>query len=153
MPKPKNEDWELGEHWESFRVKESDALADLLGKVEENRGEFIRNALLKIFEGKLLIDCPTCEGETIIYSGVGKGSSSASRKKGKGNKSKVFSFRSDSGIQKDLAREKDKGEIIRMSVAVALSKEHTMECPTCRGTGKVIGGPKLRRTVLAKFST
>lgn len=153
MPKPKNEDWELGDHWESFRVKESDSLSDLLTKVDENRGEFIRNALLKLYEGKLLIDCPTCEGEMVIYSGIGSKAHASSKKRGKGNKSKVFTFRSDSGIQKDLAKEKDKGEIIRMSVAVALSKEHVMECPTCRGTGKVIGGPKLRRSVLAKLST
>lgn len=153
MAKPKNDNWELGDHWESFRVKESDPLSDLLTKVEENRGEFIRNALLKLYEGKVLINCPTCEGETLIYSGIGSKSQGSSKKKAKGNRSKVFTFRSDSGLQRDLAKEKDKGEIIRMSVAVALSKEHAMECPTCRGTGKVIGGPKLRRTVLAKLPT
>lgn len=152
MAKPKNEDWELGEQWESFRVKESDSLMNLLSHVEGNRGEFIRNALLKYYEGKLLIDCPTCEGEGAIYSGSGKGHATSSKKKGKDGKSKVFTFRSDSGLQKDLAKAKDKGETIKTSLAVALSKDHVLECPTCRGVGKVIGGPKLRKSVLAKFS-
>lgn len=152
MPRPKNEDWDIGDRWESFRVKDNDPLAGLLEGVQENRGEFIRSALLKMFEGKLLIDCPTCEGEAVIYSGVGKGSGASAGKKTKAQKSKVFSFRSDSGLQKDLAKGKDKGDIIRMSVAVALSKEHSVECPTCRGTGKIIGGPKIRRAALAKLS-
>ncbi|MGE3680162.1 MAG: hypothetical protein AB7G93_00460 [Bdellovibrionales bacterium] len=152
MAKPKNEDWELGEQWESFRVKESDNLMALLSGVEGNRGEFIRNALLKFYEGKLLIDCPTCEGDGQIYSGSGKGQASSSKKKGKDGKSKVFTFRSDSGLQKDLAKAKDKGETIKMSLAVVLSKEHVLECPTCRGVGKIIGGPKLRKSVLAKMS-
>ena len=152
MARPKNEDWDIGDRWESFRVKDNDPLAGLLEGVQENRAEFIRNALLKMFEGKLLIDCPTCEGETVIYSGIGKGGSTAAGKKTKAHKSKVFSFRSDSGLQKDLAKEKDKGDTIRMSVAVALSKEHSVECPTCRGTGKIIGGPKIRRAALAKLS-
>lgn len=151
MAKPKNEEWELGDNFESFRVKESDPLSSLLGEIEENRAEFIRGALLKYYEGKLLIDCPTCEGDGKIFSGL-KAKSTPKSKKSDGNKSKMFSFRTDSGLQKDLAQAKDKGEIIKTSLAVALSKEHVLECPTCRGVGKVIGGPKLRKSVLAKFS-
>lgn len=55
-----------------------------------------------------MIDCPTCEGEGQIYSGSGKGQAPSSKKKGKDGKSKVFTFRSDSGLQKDLAKAKDK---------------------------------------------
>lgn len=153
MAKPKNEDWELGDNFESFRVKENDPLSSLLGDIEENRGEFIRNALLKYYEGKLLIACPTCEGEGKIFSGLKAKSAPKTKQKSEGSKSKMFSFRSDSGLQKDLAQAKDKGEIIKMSLAVVLSKEHVLDCPTCRGVGKVIGGPKLRKSVLAKFST
>lgn len=152
MPKPKNEDWELGEKFESFRVKENDPLFGLLDEIEENRGEFIRSALLKYYEGKLLIQCPTCEGDGKIFSGL-KAKAPRGKSKSDSNKSKVFSFRSDSGLQKDMSEAKDKGEVIKMSLAVALSKEHVLDCPTCRGVGKVIGGPKLRKAVLAKFST
>ena len=153
MAKPKNEDWDLGDQWSSFRVKENDVLSDLLNSVEENRGEFIRSAIMKYYEGKLLINCPTCEGEGSIYSGS-KANPSKPRSKASGetNKSKVFTYRTDSGLAKDLAREKQQAEVIKMSLAVALSKDHVLDCPTCRGVGKVIGGPKLRKSVLAKFS-
>jgi DnaJ-class molecular chaperone len=152
MAKPKNEEWELGESFESFRVKENDPLSSLLGEIEENRGEFIRSALLKYYEGELLIDCPTCEGDGHIFSGSKAKPAPKAKQKSESNKSRMFSFRSDIGLQKDLARAKDKGEIIKMSLTVALSKEHTLDCPTCRGVGKVIGGPKKRKAALAKLS-
>ena len=95
-----------------------------------------------------MIQCPTCEGSGSIH-----GFKSVAPKKGKKRRSrkdesikeKVLVMRCDDALTKRLNDEKNKTELILMAIVLAASEKREMECPTCKGAGKVIGGPSVRK--------
>jgi len=147
----KKVDWtKYSENRHSFRI--NDFIGNLLDK-EMNMAEFARSAVTNLYEKDVMIQCPTCEGAGAIHGhkpvSARKTKKRRSRKE-ESNKEKVLTMRCDDSLTRRLNEEKNKTELILMAIVLATSERQEMECPTCKGAGKVIGGPSVRKKLVKK---
>ena len=116
---------------------------------EENKSSFMRDAVNTVYEQDLFIKCPTCVGEGTIYSGTNKAPRKLPKPKAnmdfdyKGNK--IHNFRCEPELVEKLGQERSKTEFVTLALLLAYSKRGKMECPTCKGAGKIMAGPEKRK--------
>ena len=89
-----------------------------------------------------LTECPCCSGEGTIYFGNNKNPKSLLTD-GDQQGSKSTSFRLDPG-SKEMASELNMkvSDFIKNALLLGYSKKGRVVCPTCNGSGKIIGKVK-----------
>lgn len=143
-------DWtEHNDNRHSFRM--DDFIGNLLDK-ELNKSDFARSAVTNLYEKDIMIKCPTCEGTGAIHGHhpVTAKKTKRRRSKSASTKDQTLTIRCDKDLTKKLNDEKNKTELILMAIVLAVSEKREMECPTCKGAGKIIGGPSVRKRLIKK---
>lgn len=138
-------DWSQYKKGARIIVRLDDTITSLLEKAAEDKSAYATEAIKEALDGLHEIDCPTCEGSKFMYRGTAKNPKrfSPPRNVDKGDYSgkKIHSINCGPEIVEKLNKKSNKTEFITHALLMKFSKKGKLTCPTCKGSGKIIGGP------------